>query len=148
MRKRSLPLTILLIDDQPDNLAVARDLLVYWGATVHAVTSAEEALTCLERLAPDVVLTDISMPTMDGYEFLARARAAYPSLPVIAVTAYPDRDREAVRCAGFSGCIRKPLSLELAEHIRSCLSLLRDVPSRTNTSRTTVEDDPSWRSSG
>ncbi len=134
MRKPRLALSILLVDDQLDNLEIGREVLNFLGATVYQATSVKEALTVLERLMPDMILTDLSMPDQDGYELLARVKAAYPSLPVIAVTACsPDWDRDTVLRAGFSGIIPKPLPLlTLTQDIEACLPQLPDAPFRAH----------------
>ena len=100
----TLMLTILLVDDQPDCLDVAQEVLRFWGATVHQAASGREALTVLETLTPDVILSDISMPVMDGYELFTRIRAKHPTLPIIALTANAmEGDREAILRHGFTG---------------------------------------------
>jgi CheY-like chemotaxis protein len=79
---------------------------------VHFANNGQEALACLEKTRPDVVLLDIRMPVMDGRTALAeiRKQASLVSLPVIAVTASSKVGEEKVLQSQFSGYIRKPFS--------------------------------------
>jgi hypothetical protein len=75
------------------------------GAVVTAVRSADEALRLLESHAPDVLVSDIGMPGVDGYQFMRRMRAAEPKqrrIPALALTAFarPD-DRKHAILAGY-----------------------------------------------
>ncbi len=117
---------IVLVDDQLDNLAVAYEALTIFGATVHQARSAEEALKILQDLTPNLIITDLSMPDMDGYQLLTRIRAAAAlrAVPVIALTAHAmTGDRERVLDAGFAGYLPKPLDiLSLVPNIVNCLA--------------------------
>ena len=79
---------------------------------VHFANNGQEALACLEKAKPDVVLLDIRMPVMDGRTALAeiRKQASLVSLPVIAVTASSKAGEEMELQSQFSGYIRKPFS--------------------------------------
>lgn len=108
---------IFVVDDEPD----ARDLLVTAlrraGAQVSAFASAAEALTALEGHAPQVLISDISMPDEDGYAMLRRLRARPAeqggSLPAIALTALADhRDRVAAMDAGYQIHLSKPVNFQ------------------------------------
>jgi two-component system alkaline phosphatase synthesis response regulator PhoP len=81
--------SILIIDSDDESVRAMSDLLATRGFAVEAVTNAETALAMLERRRPDVVLLDVSMPTMDGMEVLDRIRAnpQLASTPVVIVTA-------------------------------------------------------------
>jgi CheY-like chemotaxis protein len=104
---------ILAIDDNQDGLDILSSALISAGARVRAYTSAAEAIEAIRAAGPDVVLCDIAMPGMDGFEVLTRIRAAQPSdggiIPVLAVTAYAStEDREKCLRAGFQGHMAKP----------------------------------------
>lgn len=105
-------LTILVIDDHPVNLKLASEVLLASGHRVIRAEDAEQALRSLETQMPDLVLTDIAMPRMDGLELTRRLKAddRYRHLPVIALTASAMKGDEArVLSAGCDGYIAKPL---------------------------------------
>src|SRR5688572_23964564 len=77
--------TVLIIDDEPDILRVLREILSP-SFTVVAAGSAREALDRLAFRTPDVILTDIYMPEVDGYELMRAAKRAAPGVPVIAIS--------------------------------------------------------------
>ncbi len=124
--------TILLIEDDPDAVAITRDLLRLYG--VHVVTAPDgvEALRVLERERPDVILCDLRMPRMDGFAFIAHLRQ-HPTLarrPVLALTAYgSDADYRQTWAAGFDGHLTKPVSVEkLIAALRRVLGARPDPP--------------------
>jgi hypothetical protein len=95
----------LIVDDEIDALELIRRVLQNQGAVVTAVRSADEALRLLESHAPDVLVSDIGMPGVDGYQFMRRMRAAEPKqrrIPALALTAFarPD-DRKHAILAGY-----------------------------------------------
>jgi two-component system, cell cycle response regulator DivK len=105
---------ILLVDDNPDNIIVAKSAFKYYGAQVHTATNGEECLAKLEQLTPTVLLLDLRMPKLDGWATLRRIRQnpGFDRIPVIALTAYAmDGDRERVLEAGFDGYISKPFDV-------------------------------------
>lgn len=117
--------TVLLVEDDPDNLEVAQQVLTFYGADVHTATNGAEGLRLLSELTPTFILVDLSMPSMDGWEMLRRIRAnpATADAPVIALTAHAMRgDKERALEAGFNGYITKPFMLNtfMAE-IKRCL---------------------------
>jgi len=84
------------------------------GASVTVASSAQDALDLLPNLAPDVVVSDIAMPDVDGYEFIRRFRALSrpkgAKVPVIALTAYGSvQDRDRALEAGFDRHLAKPI---------------------------------------
>ncbi len=106
--------TVLVVDDEPDNLAIAKKLLNYGGATVHLAHNGVEGLEMLKKLKPSFVLLDLSMPEMDGWEMFTHLREnpATQDIPVIALTAHAMAgDRERVMDAGFDGYVAKPFRL-------------------------------------
>jgi two-component system, chemotaxis family, CheB/CheR fusion protein len=106
---------ILLVDDMEDVVAGFSALLESQGANVTGATSGREALALLEKGDFDLLISDISMPEMDGYAFLRQVRkmARHASLPAIAVTGMGRAtDLAMAREAGFSAHIGKPMSLD------------------------------------
>ncbi|HEV8693380.1 MAG TPA: hybrid sensor histidine kinase/response regulator [Lysobacter sp.] len=84
---------ILIVDDQPVNLRVVSSLLSRQGYDVVQAGSGEEALACYQETAPDLVLLDMIMPGMDGFDLLKALQALPPPVaPVVFVTAAQDRD--------------------------------------------------------
>jgi len=108
-------LRILLVDDMEDMLHVFQALLEMSGATVFAASSARQGLEILGCEDIDLLISDISMPEIDGYEFLRRAHALpkYAALPAVAITGMRrDADIAQARAAGFSAHLGKPVSVE------------------------------------
>jgi two-component system CheB/CheR fusion protein len=106
---------ILLVDDMEDVVTGLTALLESQGAAVAGVTSARAALALLEQRSFDLIISDISMPEMDGYTFLRQVRQmpGCASLPAIAVTGLGRAtDIAMAREAGFSAHIGKPMSLD------------------------------------
>ena len=108
-------LTLLIVDDDPDALAMLRIILNDRGATVMSASSAEEAIALIGETLPDLLVSDIGMPGMDGYELLRRIRSGTAvadarSLPAIALTSFSrDEDRDQATLAGFDAHCAKPL---------------------------------------
>jgi two-component system cell cycle response regulator DivK len=104
---------ILVVEDQEDNRRILRDLLGNAGYELIEAESGEEALTAVEAQRPDLILMDIQLPVMDGYE-VARRIKSNPDMklvPIIAVTSYALTGDEAkARAAGCNAYISKPYS--------------------------------------
>jgi CheY-like chemotaxis protein len=103
---------ILLVDDEPDTLTMFRDALAGTGASVRAVTSGVDALRELESWQPDLLVTDLGLPGMDGYELFRAMRATRTdrTFPAVAVSAYArPEDRDRALAAGFINHIAKPI---------------------------------------
>jgi PAS domain S-box-containing protein len=119
---------ILLAEDNPVNQKVALKMLRRLGFNADAVTNGWEVLEALEREHYDVVLMDIQMPDMDGFETAQRIRQKWPEKPrIIAVTAYAQEgDRERCLAAGMNEYLRKPVKLdELWSAIEPCFKPMR-----------------------
>jgi two-component system cell cycle response regulator DivK len=105
---------VLVVEDNPLNLKLVRDVLEYAGYEVVDAGSGEEALEVAARVRPDAVLMDLQLPGIGGAEALQRLRAGIlaPEVPVAAVTALAmPQDRAAAEDAGFDGWIEKPISV-------------------------------------
>ena len=107
----SHPLRVLVVDDCPDTTESLRILLDLWGHEVRTAHSGAEALGLAPALLPEVILLDIGLPGLDGYEVARRLRRL-PGLAdafVIAVTGYSrEQDLARAREAGFDLALVKP----------------------------------------
>jgi CheY-like chemotaxis protein len=121
----------LLVDDDEDALQLLSMLLGKHGAEVAAATSAAAALVKFEEVRPDVFVSDVGMPDVDGYELMRMVRALEAGLgsrtPALALTAYAgEGDRLLALGAGFDRHVAKPVEpetlvsaiAELAEKIK------------------------------
>jgi len=105
-------LYVLVVDDNEDARDIAKIGLEHEGAVVYIAPSAPEAMLMMSTVRPDVIVTDITMPPMDGYEFLAELKrsAVWRDIPVIAITGFGDIHKERnVRAAGFADFLLKPI---------------------------------------
>ena len=122
---------VLIVDDEPDNLTVPKEVLSFYGAKVHTAEDGVEAIQALETMVPTFILLDLSMPKMDGWETLKHIRAnpSTARIPVIALTAHAmSGDKERVEAAGFDGYIAKPFWFPTFwAEIERCLSGVLDV---------------------
>ncbi|EWT02636.1 chemotaxis protein CheY [Intrasporangium oryzae NRRL B-24470] len=118
---------VLLVEDNPRNLKLAHDVLEHAGFSVHVAVTGEEAVALAASVRPDLVLMDIQLPGIDGYEALAQIRQDSRSadVPVVALTAFAmRRDREKAIDAGFDGYLEKPISVrdfpaQVRQYLRS-----------------------------
>src|SRR4051794_12117862 len=104
----------LVIDDEPDNLKLAGDLLEFLGATVERAKNGELALEMADTFEPNLILLDLSMPGLDGWELHRRwrARAEFDLVPIVALTALAmPTDVEKIRAEGFDAYIPKPFRI-------------------------------------
>jgi adenylate cyclase len=118
--------SILVVDDTPQNIKLLDALLTPRGYEVIPAASGEEALTRVAARQPDLVLLDIVMPGMDGYEVCRRLRGdqATEMLPVVMITASGEQEKVAALEAGADDFITKPLDqAELLARIRSLVRI-------------------------
>ena len=107
-------LQILVVDDDADMREFLSFMLEQYGATVITVTSAIEALTALSQSQPNLIISDIGMPEMDGYMLMRQVRSLKPeqggTIPAIALTAYAgEMDQQQALAVGFQQHISKPV---------------------------------------
>jgi len=108
------PRRILVVEDNPLNLKLVRDVLQFAGYDVIEAQSGEEGLRVAQQDPPDLVLMDLQLPGIDGTETLRRMREGSlgRDVPVVAVTAFAmAEDRERAALAGFDGFVEKPISV-------------------------------------
>ena len=122
--------TVLVVDDEADGREMLAVMLRLHGAHVTTAASAEEALRSLRDQAPELLISDIGMPHVDGYELMRRIRGcdsdAFRRIPAIALTAFARaEDAAKARHAGFQLHIAKPV--EPAALISSIMALARSA---------------------
>jgi two-component system, cell cycle response regulator DivK len=117
---------ILLVEDQPDNRKIIRDVFAPTGYEIIEAENGEGALAAIAKARPDLILMDIQLPIMDGYTATRRIKAdpALRSIPIIAVTSYAlSGEEKKAREAGCDDYIPKPYSpRELLAKVRQYLS--------------------------
>src|SRR2546427_162631 len=121
-----MPASFLIIEDNPANLELVRYLLDAHGYPTLTATTGEDGLRLFASARPDIVLCDLQLPVLDGYEVLSEIRKdpARGDTMVIAVTAFSmSGDRAKVTAAGFDGYISKPI--DPTTFVQQIESLLR-----------------------
>jgi CheY-like chemotaxis protein len=116
------PRRIVVVDDNEDGVTMLAALLRFEGHEVTTSMSGSEAVEIVTSTKPDVVLLDIGLPGMDGYEVARRIRATIgEDVPrLVAVTGYGrDEDREQTRTAGFTAHLVKPINFEALRRMLS-----------------------------
>ena len=118
-------LRILVIDDEPDSVDILKMVLSTVGATMFTASNGQEGLAIFRREDLDLILTDLSMPDVDGWQLLEQIRKEQngKKIPVIALTAHAMAgDRERVMTAGFDGYLSKPVKMfTLLADLEECL---------------------------
>ncbi len=104
---------ILVVEDQEDNRQIIRDMLSATDYELNEAENGEEALAAVAKQRPDLILMDIQMPILDGYEATRRIKAdpALRAIPIIAITSYAlSGDEQKAREAGCDDYVPKPYS--------------------------------------
>ncbi len=120
--------TILAVDDHPPNLALLMHLLMLHGYNVVTAADANEALVAISRQRPQLILMDLQLPGIDGFELtrMLKASPATREIPIIAVTSFAmSGDRERALDAGCDEYVAKPIDTRVlptlvAEHLARC----------------------------
>jgi len=117
---------ILIVEDQEDNRTILRDVLSTVGYELIEALNGEDGVKLAQNERPDLILMDIQLPKMDGYEATQQIKsiAELKTIPIIAVTSYAlSGDEAKARAAGCDGYIAKPFSpRELLAKVRKYLS--------------------------
>ena len=117
---------ILVVEDQPDSRQIIRDMVAGTDYEITEAENGEEALAAIAKQRPDLILMDIQLPIMDGYEVTRQIKAdpAMRSTPIIAVTSHAlDGEERTARAAGCDDYVPKPFSpRRLLAKIRQYLS--------------------------
>jgi two-component system, sensor histidine kinase and response regulator len=119
--------SILVVDDEPDNFDVIEALLTDRDYALHYASHGQEAIASLDKFDPDVILLDVMMPDMDGFEVCQRIKAMpqWQAVPIIMVTALASKE-DLSRClsAGADDFVSKPVnSVELRARVQSMLRI-------------------------
>jgi two-component system cell cycle response regulator DivK len=102
---------ILVVEDQEDNRQILRDLLAHAGYNMIEAEDGEQALEAAAKHRPDLIVMDIQLPILDGYEATRRLKAdpVLKAIPVVVVTSYAlSGDEEKARAAGCDAYVAKP----------------------------------------
>ncbi len=106
--------SILVVDDEPDNLEVVATVLSFFGMTVKTATDGMQGLEELKQLTPTLILLDLAMPRMDGWRMFEEIKNIphLRQVPIVALTAHAMiGDEERILQAGFDGYLSKPVNL-------------------------------------
>lgn len=120
---------VMVVDDEPDSLEIAKRLLQMAGADVITAGGGQEALDIVRSARPQLIISDLSMPEVDGWTLLQRLKEERDTLeiPVIALTAHTmPGDRERAIVAGFHNHISKPL--DPRRFISQLMHIVVDIP--------------------
>jgi CheY-like chemotaxis protein len=120
---------VLVVDDEMHSLDIATIVLEHYSATVHTASNGREALEVIRKIRPKLIISDISMPIMNGWEFIAALKKdrGLSDIPAIALTAHAQvGDRERAIAAGFHNYLSKPLTP--LTFMQDLLFLLEDIP--------------------
>ena len=104
--------TVLVVDDNADTRVVVRWMLERWGCRVLEAGDGREAFEAVVESRPDLVLMDLSMPVVDGFDAIRsiRGREEFSRLPIIAITAFDRADsRDGAEAAGCDHYLSKPI---------------------------------------
>ncbi|MBE9127519.1 MULTISPECIES: hybrid sensor histidine kinase/response regulator [unclassified Coleofasciculus] len=129
---------ILAVDDSPDNLFLIQTILETEGYDISLVSNGSEALAEVEKYPPDLILLDVMMPNMDGYEVTRRIRqnSSLSFIPILLITAYEQSSAIEGLDAGADDFIRKPVDVgELLARVRSLLRLKHSIDQQEQLAR-------------
>jgi two-component system cell cycle response regulator DivK len=119
--------TVLLVEDNPHNRKIFSGMLTHSGFEVVEAEDGQQALDAVAKSLPDVILMDLSIPNVDGWEVTRRLKADARSqpIPIIALTAHAMRgDEERARAAGCDHYLAKPISpKKVVEEVRKILKM-------------------------
>jgi len=120
---------VLAIDDDVSSLIIIKELTTFCGATTHTAQNGKEGLAKAREMRPDFIITDLSMPVMDGWEMIKQIKAdpAIMTIPIIALTAHAmPGDREKAISAGCHNYLSKPLRPDTFAN--QLMKLLIEIP--------------------
>lgn len=122
---------ILLVEDHEDNRNIYRTILEHYGFRVLIAVDGREGIRLANQEQPDLILLDIDIPVVDGFEVARRLKndSCTAAIPIVALTAYSQsEDRERAEEAGFDGYLAKPVApSSVVEEVRRFLSAAPDA---------------------
>lgn len=107
---------VLYVEDNPDNRKLVKRVLMVEDFVVHLAVDGSSALEFVQHTTPDIILMDINLPEMDGYEVTGKMRQMphLVDIPIVALTAnVMKQDKEKTKEAGCDGFIGKPIDIDL-----------------------------------
>jgi CheY-like chemotaxis protein len=120
---------VVILDDEEDSLEVAEIILIEYGATVYTAVHGQAGLEMVRKVKPKLIISDLSMPVMDGWEFIEAMKKdrELAGIPTIALTAHAmPGDREKAIAAGFHNYLTKPLTVDTFSS--DLVRILIDIP--------------------
>lgn len=118
---------VLVVEDQEDNRRIVRDLLTRFGYEVHEATTGIEGVAMAQAIRPDLIIMDVQLPGMNGYDATRQIKATpeLAAVPLFIVTSYALAGDEAMaRAAGCDAYFAKPVSpMALLARVKEFLSL-------------------------
>jgi two-component system, cell cycle response regulator DivK len=137
---------ILIVEDNALNIKLFCDLLAAHGHEPQAVTDSRQAIDAAHDFSPDLVITDIQLPHVTGFELIRMMRAddRLASVPIMAVTAYSATgDEERIRAAGAQAYVSKPISvMRFAETVDQLLAAGRNDSAAIDEPANSVVEGP------
>lgn len=133
---------VLIVDDDLDNLTIVKALLSHHGAETHTAINGQQGLEMAQSLQPTFIITDLSMPVMNGWEMVKTLKqdSDTADIPVIALTAHAMvGDRERALAAGCHNYLSKPIIPDV--FLDDLLALLADIPQLAEKITWTPEDE-------
>ena len=103
---------IIVVEDEYDSMKMVSKILSFYGIEVHVAHNGLECLELLHQVSPTLIVTDLAMPEMDGWQTLdaIRANPQTARIPVVAITAYHSANvADDAENAGFDACFSKPI---------------------------------------
>ncbi len=131
---RPAKMRILVAEDVPDNLLLLQSILEASGHRISVACNGEEAIALATAQLPDLILMDLSMPIIDGWEATQqiKSQASTSHIPIIALTAHAmPGDRERAFSAGCNDYLTKPIDLEVIDRVLAFWSTSARSSSRT-----------------
>lgn len=147
---KRLPHRIIVVEDDPVQMEITRDILERNGVSCHACQNVKEVVRLLRKEDYDLILTDIQMPGTNGFSLLNLLRnsniGGSQSIPIAAMTARRDEEKENFIKAGFTGCIHKPFSSpELLLFLSSIMEKMNKPESQSIDFRLLISDSGNKR---
>ncbi|MDX1568370.1 MAG: response regulator, partial [Longimicrobiales bacterium] len=118
------PARVMVVDDDADHLRVVCDQLEHTGFDVTGVEDAEQALARISKVEPDLVVTDVRMPGMDGFQLLEKVRSATEDVDVIVMTGHEDMSSAvaAMKGGAFDYLVKPIRMAELTDRLEACIA--------------------------